>query len=497
MKSQKPISVNDKGENTMKIILLIIISLMLFVSSCRDTRESFHFKDTKTNITYLVECDTACARCSTWTNGEWLIFDTNTNGAVYDKCIGLPAKRNSPPPSVKPPPTGIELVQFLPTNQNVWGWDGFRDDSKKYNSINHISLSIGGYAEFDVRINAGDKFYDRYICSINDDQTNSLSFVSTAKCVSCTLSVGRTTINIYARSNLTGSAKIKVVGESKGGIYCLAGPPVSCSGSQDELDVHVYKQRLITKCVLYLLNGTSYNPNQNVWKNMFNPILKQAVSSMDTVKKVMVKDSSWDYNNNGKLDMWAGETAGLIPINRIEAGKLLFNLSLDTSVNSLVVIPYIFRTNWLIMADASAGDSIICLHSNMDIDPGDLVVVSPWIGSVNNECIEVKGVLSQNKIKLKGPLQYNHNKNDIIYQTNSITGFSGEYFSCLRGLPHNQTVVHELLHQKKIADLKDVLDRDNIMFLALAQRTDTKLRYRAIDCKDGFSSQSQWDYINR
>lgn len=484
----------------MKLLLLVIyfLSVLFFSSSCRqtDTQDAFHWVDTN-NVKRLVFCDTGtCAKCSTYVDGAWMVYDTVANADVYNECKGYGVKRSPPPPPPSGPVInigGTELVRFNVYTPR-WGWDGYRDNIAEYGTNNYVSMETNGGANFSVTINT--QSYLRFIATIVNDNTGGVSFVENVHCVRCTLSVGKTTVAIYANSSTTGTAQIKIVGESRSDSCCLAGPDSICSGSQDQLEVRVYKRNIISGCRLYLINNPSYNPSQFDWTTMFNSVLKQAVATMDTVEKIKKDDNTWDYNKNNKLDTWIGKgITAVIPPDRLELPRLILNIK-DTTHSIGIIMPSEFNRNYLIMADAIANDSMLTLYSTDRLFVDDTILVSPWIGSTDTETVVIRNILPQNRIKLTGSLKHKHNKYDIVIADANMNGITIGNFSCIHDKPNNQTVIHEFLHQLKIANLPDVLDKDNIMYMALIGRTDTKLRYRSINCEDG-SVQSQWDYINK
>lgn len=485
----------------MKLLLLAYSLLILFSTSCRqeDTQGAFHINHD--GIQRLVYCDTGtCGKCSTWTSTGWMVFDHTSDTDIYNKCKGLaPRKEPPPPPPVDKPiidKGSTDLIQFRQPWDIKWGWDGYRDNSANYNAVNYISVEANGYARFAVAINTPTTMNQRYLATIISDKTGSLSFLADAHCVRCTLSVGETTVPIYARSAAAGTAQIKVVGESRSDSCCLAGPIDSCSGSQDQLEIHVYPRRIISGCRLYLVNNPVFNPSRNDWISMFDPILKQAVTDMDTVKKVRVTDTSWDINKNGKLDVWQGNTS-TIPIGKMEILKLIVNVRLDTTnAPSMIVIPVDYRMDWLITGNASAGDSLLTVHTTTELSDGDTAFIGPWMGTTNIDTVILKDILPNNRIKLKSPLKYPHSNGDICAKNNDMAGFNASNYSFTLDRPKTTTVVHELLHQPSIADLRDVMDRDNIMYYMEANNTNTKLRFRAIECLNS-TYQSQWDYINQ
>lgn len=486
----------------MKLLLLVIyfLSVLFFSSSCRqtDTQDAFHYVDTN-NVMHLVYCDTGtCARCSTWVDGAWMVYDTVANADVYNECKGYGVKRSPPPPPPSGPVInigGTELIRFTAYAPR-WGWDGYRDNIAEYGTNNYVSTETNGGANFSVTINT--QSYLRFIATIVKDNTGGVSFAENAHCIRCTLSVGKTTVAIYANSSKTGTAQIKIVGESRSDSCCLAGPDSICSGSQDQIEVRVYKRNIISGCRLYLVNNPSYNPSQYEWTTMFNSVLKQAVMAMDTVTKIAVTDNSWDINKNGKLDIWCGDSiTSVIPLNRKEVLKIITDVRIDTtSAPSMIVTPSDYRLNWLITANVNAGDSILKIHSLNDLSDGDTIFVGPWIGTTNIDTAIINNVLPNNRIKSKSPLKHSHSNGDVVAKNNDMAGFNVINYSFVFGKPKNKTIVHEFLHQPNIAGLRDVIDKDNIMYYALQGNTDTKLRFRAIKTING-TYQSQWDYINK
>lgn len=485
----------------LRYLMIFLFPLLITIPSCKledkPTRGSFLWEDKETHKQYAVQCKNDCSSCSGWTMGAniKIIFDKTKNPAVYKRCAELDST------IIDEDTNSTALVQFFSSPDEKWGWDGYLDN-KNYDPINYISMATQDSTEFIVKINSNDKLASRYIATIIKDQTGQLSFSSWGICTQCTLSVGKTAIKLYSKSVWEGTAQIKVISESKGGTICLAGPYAECFGGQDQLIIQAYKRRSFDSVRLYRVNNPIFNPSDNAWKSIFNPIIKQAVLVMGAPMKESRNTLSWDVNNNGVLDIWEDEDSTIS--QSIREYTLLFyalneNGKCDKNKQSaIVILPHKFQTDWLMLADAPANTKIIKLNTLSRMSRDAMFKIGPWVGNANVEKIVVDSVLSGGRIKVQTPLQYSHYKNDIVFYEGGTMGASKGSCNCMPDQPSDGTLVHEFLHQKRVGDLYDVDDSDNVMFYTITGNKDSKLRQRPVDIHNGNGAvESQWPNLHK
>ena len=516
------------------ILLKIIVLLFLFAVFCKEEEEDIieFWIDENSNLTtlgtiYVVcwdDCDT-CAGFKKISQGQYKFLfgfkhDDHIGQKVYTHCFKILNDEDPDPIDTTDTISNFGNLIFLEDSMgNRFGFDDWKDFKDAYDKKCYLSIRAGDSTKFKVVNRYSYNMYDKFYAKIEFDMSTSLSFkrdndVDTISIVAEDTNV----IQLFSRSTVyEGEAEINIYGEVFGQ------SPKQLSGNtsvaDDYLKVIVYQERLEEYLSYYRVrNPSNFNPTPNNIKNEFNDILKQAVFDIDTVSIDNTNNNIWDNNNNENLDLFMSYIN--VDTSRYEQIKLFYEIEnefwekpscFDTTLGDIqtpkiVVINGKITFNWLLIADADSGDSVLYLNTVNRLKPGTSTVkLKPWNSTAGSEYVNIisKDDVT-NTVTIFPPIKHNHFAGDILMdereQNPGGVNLSRSNCSCMPNTDKYKNHVHEFLHMYKNNMLSHTIeDSTNIMYPVYKEGYG-KLRYREQITDDIFNTgsdcESQWEKIH-
>lgn len=419
------------------------------------------------------------------------------------------------------------FISFKPTDSTLYGFD----EPYKYtdsSDTTYVSVAVGGKTTINIKINVIGDQYAGFKAHIRGN-SSAISFDSENAGFSDSLAMvinldAGNSVTLYAYS-LSNDSFLQIYGYNTDGDSTLLSGSLSGDSTQNKepvLHIIPFAPAKIDSVNIYVEDLNDFgnvSAQETLIKEGINDILKQAVTSVDTVNISAITDRivqkqngiyEWDLNMDGYLNIHLYEKYG----TQKEFVYLINRLPFSNWSVDIYEIPVMYT--WVSLGGAVDSDTLRLLFNKDKAPvPDEKLLVQRKTGTTVYDTVTVKDVV------WLGKDEYD-NEHGFIITTDSLDTTYAEGCSILR-FEHNyeggasQTlnfvfmntfeesiITHELVHTPLFgalghvvepADIGDNTEYDTLNLMMPHSMKDTQLRMRSIvDTKRG--KINQWKEIN-